>query len=92
MVWTAINRAFSEPVSPSDDLADYAPTQVLAEAFREAEYEGVMYRSTLGRGVNIAIFDTAVARVDRRMLFDVSSVQFGFSPLPSSPRRTNRTR
>jgi len=78
-VWTGVNRAFSEPVSPSDDIADYAPTQVLAESFREAGYAGVAYRSTLGQGVNIAVFDPALARVIRRMLFDVTSIQFGFS-------------
>ena len=29
--WAAINRAFSELASRSHDVADYAPTQVIAE-------------------------------------------------------------
>ena len=30
-VWADLDRAFSTPVNPSDDLADYAPTQIVAE-------------------------------------------------------------
>ena len=28
-VWTQIDRAFSEPTTPSDNTADYVPTQVI---------------------------------------------------------------
>jgi len=38
-IWWEINEAFAEPVTRSDDLADYAPTQVLAEAFRSAGFD-----------------------------------------------------
>jgi RES domain-containing protein len=91
-VWSGINRAFSEPVSPSDKVADYAPTQVLAEAFRGSGYDGVMYRSALGRGVNVAVFDPSLARVVNRFMFDVSSVQFSFSPIPTPPKKPTRKR
>jgi hypothetical protein len=61
VVWQDIDRAFSEPVAPSDDEASYAPTQVLAEAFRQSGFDGVAYRSAVGTGHNIAIFDSAAA-------------------------------
>jgi RES domain-containing protein len=92
VVWSGINRAFSEPVSPSDNVADYAPTQVLAEAFRVGRYDGIVYRSTLGRGVNVAVFDPASARVISRFLFEVSTVQFGFSPVPTPVKKSKRKR
>ena len=41
-VWWSINEAFSEPVTRSDDVADYAPTQVLAETFRSAGADGLV--------------------------------------------------
>ncbi len=59
-VWGDIDRAFSEPVSPADDVASYAPTQVLAEAFRQSGLDGVAYRSAVGPGHNVAIFDPGV--------------------------------
>jgi len=62
-VWRDIDRAFSQPVSPSDDVASYAPTQVLAEVFRQSGPDGVAYTSAVGPGHNIAIFDTAAAEV-----------------------------
>jgi hypothetical protein len=62
-VWRDIDRAFSRPVSRSDDVASYAPTQVLAEAFRQSGLDGVAYASAVGHGHNIAIFDTADAEV-----------------------------
>jgi hypothetical protein len=45
IVWGDINRAFSEPVTRTDDVADYAPTQVLAEVFRSAGSDGLWQQS-----------------------------------------------
>jgi len=62
-VWQDINRAFSRPVTRTDDVAEYAPTQVLAEAFRSAGYDGIVYGSKLGIGKTVAVFDLAVAEL-----------------------------
>jgi RES domain len=45
LVWEEINDAFSEPVTDSDNIADYAPTQIVAELFRRAGYDGIRYKS-----------------------------------------------
>jgi RES domain-containing protein len=72
--WSDIDDAFARPVSGSDDVADYAPTQILAEAFRHEGYSGVAYRSSLGDGLNIALFNLEDADVVRRSLVRVESV------------------
>jgi RES domain len=77
-VWTHIDQAFSEPVTHSDDHADYGPTQVLAEVFREEGYDGVSYRSKLSdldSGVNVAFFDLEVATITSCYLFEVKDVK-----------------
>lgn len=56
-VWRAIARAFSELASPDPGVAEYAPTQVLAEHFKRRGYDGVFLKSNLGSGYNIAAFD-----------------------------------
>lgn len=61
-VWIDIDNAFSQPVTLSDDRADYSPTQILAELFRSAGYDAIGYKSHFGdqgdkEGYNIAIFD-----------------------------------
>jgi len=62
-VWRDIDRAFSEPVIASDDRAGYAATQLIAELFRKNGFDGIAYRSALGEGHNIALFDLNVADV-----------------------------
>ncbi|MBZ5727326.1 MAG: RES family NAD+ phosphorylase [Acidobacteriia bacterium] len=62
-VWRDIDRAFSEPVTASDDRAGYAATQLIAELFRKNGFDGIAYRSACGRGHNIALFDLHAADV-----------------------------
>lgn len=78
-VWGAINRAFSTPVTRSDDSAEYAPTQVLAEAFRSHGFEGIIYDSRLGIGKTVALFDLEMAELANCELFRVEEVKLKFS-------------
>lgn len=81
-VWAQINFAFSEPVTRSDDFADYAPTQLLAETFREHGYDGIIYESRLGEGgKNVAIFRIDCATLVSRRLYQVEEMKFKFSPI-----------
>ena len=81
-VWGWINRAFSEPVTPSDDVADYATTQVLAEAFHIAGYDAIKYGSLLGEGKTIAVFDPSDVKQISGHLFMVEGVTLTYNPLP----------
>jgi len=78
-VWEGINRAFSQPVSRNDDVAEYAPTQIMAEAFRSAGYDGIVYGSKLGFGKNVALFDLAAAELANCHLYQVDGVNLKFS-------------
>ena len=78
-VWNAIDRAFSTPVTPRDSLADYAPTQVIAEMFRDAGLDGIAYRSALGQGHNVALFDLEAVLLRHCRLFEARSLHFEFS-------------
>lgn len=78
-VWRDIDRAFAEPVTRSDDTADYAPTQILAELFRENGMDGVGYRSALGTGHNLALFELNCAEVINGQLVKVDSLDITFS-------------
>ncbi len=85
LVWQDIDDAFSKPVTDSDDIADYAPTQVVAEAFRRAGYDGIRYKSKLVE------FDSPELAQDLReatrnngrniALFDRNSAEFKTSKL-----------
>jgi hypothetical protein len=77
-VWAEIDRSFSEPVNADDSIAEYAPTQILAEAFRKHGYSGVIYKSRLGKGFNVAIFDINAADLVNCCLYKAESLEFKF--------------
>jgi RES domain len=79
IVWGDINRAFSQPVARTDDVAEYAPTQILAEAFRSAGLDGVVYGSRLGVGKTVAIFDLAAAELANCHLYQLEAINPKFS-------------
>ncbi len=77
--WYVLNEAFSLPVFQAEDVADYAPTQYIAEAFRAAGYEGIIYTSQVGDGKNIALFDVHVAEIASRQLRRAKKLSFTFA-------------
>ena len=78
-VWAHIDKAFAEPTSRSDDVADYAPTQILAEVFRDQDYDGVVYKSVFGdKGYNIALFDLSAAIMLTCGLFKAKKAAYEF--------------
>jgi hypothetical protein len=77
-VWRDIDSAFSEPVNATDDVADYVPTQILAEFFREKGFDGVKYGSSLANGHSIALFDPGVATFRDCRLVKVRWIEVGY--------------
>jgi hypothetical protein len=78
-VWRDINYAFSRPVTQNDLKADYVPTQVIAEHFRHHGFDGIGFKSSLGAGYNLALFDFDSADVLNCTLFQVETVEFTIS-------------
>lgn len=77
-VWADIDRAFSRPVTTSDESSDYVPTRIIAELFRSNGFDGVFYRSSLAEGSNLALFDISTAIMHYSVVFRAKAVQFSF--------------
>jgi len=74
-VWCHVARAFREPVLREDNRADYAPTQIIAEAFKSHGYDGIAYGSAFGEGgTNIVLFDTGAAELEACELHEIKNV------------------
>jgi hypothetical protein len=73
-----IDEAFSEPVTLSDESADYAPTQIIAELFKTKGFDGVGFKSSLGPGHNVALFDITAAKQRNCFLFEANKITFDF--------------
>jgi RES domain-containing protein len=79
IVWTHIDQAFSRPVTRSDNTAEYAATQVLAEVFRSAGYDGIYYKSAFAsEGYNVALFDLDCAHQIDSSIFTVRNAIYEF--------------
>lgn len=78
IVWEKINLAFSEPTDNDHGKADYAPTQMIAEVWRQAGYDGICYKSKLGPGVNIALFDLEAVEIKHCEIHEVEAVAINY--------------
>jgi hypothetical protein len=78
-IWMAIDNAFATPVNREEESKEYIPTQVIAELFRSAGYDGIVYKSLLSTaGFNVVIFDLNDANVINCALFEAESIEFKF--------------
>lgn len=82
-VWLDIDNAFSKPVNPSDNIADYVPTQILSEFLKTKGYDGIVYKSTLGEGYNVVLFDINTAELINCFLYKTKHVSFDFEKEPN---------
>lgn len=77
--WTNIDKAFSKPTTSQDDTAEYVPTQIIAELFKNEGYDGLAYKSAFGDvGYNLALFDLDCAVLRTCRLFVAKSLTFEF--------------
>ena len=82
VVWTHIDQAFSEPTTSGDDTAEYVPTQVIAELFKNNGFDGIAYKSVFGDdGYNLALFDLADAELTNCCLYQVKDIDLSFKQI-----------
>ena len=77
-VWKDIDKAFSMPVTSDETIADYVPTQILVELFKNNGLDGIAYRSSLGKGHNIMLFDLNAADLINCALYEAKKISFDF--------------
>ena len=64
----------TRPVLPSGVAIDYIPSQYLCEVIKKCGFAGVVYRSSVSTGRNLALFDPAQARGGIVTEYDVTKV------------------
>jgi RES domain len=79
-VWRDINRAFSKPVDRDETTIDYLPTQKISDLYKLNRYDGLIYRSMLEEGLNIALFDINAADCIDKALYQLKNLNFDFKP------------
>jgi hypothetical protein len=77
-VWTDMDNAFSIPTSNTNFNSDYVPTQIIAEFIKSLGYDGIAYKSSLGKGHNIVLFDLDIATITENNIYEVEKIDFDF--------------
>lgn len=69
-----LGEELTRPVQPSGAAIDYIPSQYLCEFIKKIGFDGVVYRSSVSDGINLALFDPAKAAGGAVELYSVSEV------------------
>ena len=72
----------TRPVIPQAAAIDYIPSQFLCEFIKNCGYDGVVYRSSVGPGINVALFDPDTASIGEISSYGVYrvTVELGDAP------------
>jgi hypothetical protein len=77
-IWKCIDHAFATPITNRDNVAEYAPTQLIAELFRHLGYDGIVFKSLFGDAHTIVLFDMDAATCLPPKLFTAKEAKLVF--------------
>ena len=69
-----LGEELSKPVLPKTAHLDYLPSQYLCEFIKHRGFGGVMYRSSVGKGTNYAIFDATSTKIGMVKKYRITGV------------------
>jgi hypothetical protein len=52
-----LGEELMRPVLPQAAAIDYTPSQYLCEFIKKSKFDGVLYRSSVSDGINLALFE-----------------------------------
>lgn len=70
-----LGEELTTPVVPQSAAVDYVPSQYLCEFIKRQGFDGVLYRSSVSNGVNLALFDPTRAKIGEVSLYSIDAVQ-----------------
>lgn len=83
LAWYEINEAFSKPIEQTDDAADYALTQLIAELVKSKGYDGIIFKSSVGTEKNIVLFNQDVVAFHSALVCRVKGLEIDIEAFDS---------
>lgn len=74
-----LGEELTRPVLPRSAALDYIPSQYLCEFIKKSGYSGVVYRSSVSDGMNLALFDPTLAVGGEVSQYEISRISVGVS-------------
>lgn len=75
-----LGKELERPVQPKGAAIDYVPSQYLCEFIKKQGFDGVVYRSSVSDGINLALFNPSKAVDGRVMPYKVDKVSVEATP------------
>jgi hypothetical protein len=69
-----LGEELTRPILPQGAMIDYVPSQYLCEFIKKCGYAGVIYRSSVSGGINLALFNPAQANAIRVRPYVIQAV------------------
>lgn len=69
-----LGEELTRPVLPRGAAIDYIPSQYLCEFIKKVGYDGVVYRSSVSQGINLALFNPDKATGREVSLYNITKV------------------
>ena len=69
-----LGEELTRPVLPSGAAIDYIPSQYLCEFIKKSGFDGVVYRSSVSDGINLALFEPTKATGGAVALYNITRV------------------
>ncbi|WP_213991234.1 RES family NAD+ phosphorylase [Sodalis sp. dw_96] len=69
-----LGEELTHPVLPRSAAIDYIPSQYLCEFIKKIGFHGVIYRSSVSEGINLALFDPSLATPRSVTQYDINRV------------------
>ena len=66
-----VGEELTRPVLPQGAAIDYVPSQYLCEFIKKCNYQGVIYRSAVSDGINLALFTPELAKPGNVLQYNV---------------------
>ena len=77
-----VGEELTRPIIPTGASIDYVPSQYLCEFIKKCGYAGVLYRSSVSKGINLALFAPTVATPGAVRQFDIERVSVSIRLTP----------
>ena len=74
-----LGEDLTHPINPKDAVLDYLPTQFLCEFIKSTGWDGVLYKSYLGDGFNIALFQPDITKCTQTHCYQIGKHKYEYN-------------
>lgn len=73
-----LSYKLAKPINPNKSDIEYIPTQFITEYIKMKNYDGIKFKSAMGPGNNIVLFNENVVTQKNSNLFEVENIEYKF--------------